>query len=57
MYGISIQNEANAQKSFSSRRLITGAFTPGEEFSKICLLRRDGRTAYAGLNLIFKLHE
>ncbi len=56
-YGISVQSEVSSKESFSSRRLITGAFAPGEEFTKICLLRRDERIAYVGLNIIFSLHE
>ncbi|MBX4198386.1 hypothetical protein KW782_03570 [Candidatus Parcubacteria bacterium] len=56
-YGISIQNETSSTESFNARRLITGAFTPGEEFTKICFLRADERIAYAGLNIIFNLHE
>jgi hypothetical protein len=56
-YGVSVQNEANAKSTFNSRHLITGAFTPGEEFTKVCLLKRDGRIAFAGLNLIFNLHQ
>ena len=56
-YGIAVQSEASAQNTFKGRHLITGAFTPGEEFIKTCLLRRDGRIAYAGLNIIFTLHE
>lgn len=56
-YGISVKNETSAKSSFQSRSLITGAFTPGEEFTKICLMRRDERVKFAGLNVIFNLHE
>ncbi|MDQ3014790.1 MAG: hypothetical protein M3Q73_02930 [bacterium] len=56
-YGITVKNETSAKSSFQSRNLITGAFTPGEEFTKICLMRRDERVRFAGLNVIFNLHE
>jgi hypothetical protein len=56
-YGISIKNDPSAKTSFDARRLIIGTFTPGEEFSKICLVRQDSHVKYAGLNVIFNLHE
>jgi hypothetical protein len=56
-YGVSIKSETSSKASFSSRQLITGAFTPGEEFSKICIVRQDERIKFAGLNVIFNLHE
>jgi hypothetical protein len=56
-YGIRVQSEASAQTTYENTRLITGALASGEEFTKICLIKRDQRIAYAGLNVIFNLHE
>jgi hypothetical protein len=56
-YNIMVKNESQAKATYDTNRLITGAVTPGEEFSKICQARLDARVQYAGLNTIFKLHQ
>jgi hypothetical protein len=56
-YGVTVKSTATAEASFSTRHLVTGTFTPGDEFSKICLVRMDDRVKYAGINPTFNLHE
>jgi len=57
IYGLVVQDEVHAKEYYGSQRLITAAVTPGEEFTKVCLVKRDARIRYAGLNTLFSLHQ
>lgn len=56
-YGAVVRDESEAKGSFTAGRRITGAVAPGEEFNKICLLRRDAHVKYAGPETYFLLHQ
>lgn len=55
-YGAVVRDESIAKESFAAGRRITAAVAPGEEYAKICLLRRDGHVKFAGPETYFSLH-
>lgn len=56
-YGTVVRDESQAKGSFTAGRRITGAVAPGEEFNKVCLLKRDAHVKYAGPETYFWLHQ
>lgn len=56
-YGIVIRDMKYAKEYYDSRRIITASVVVGEEYSKLCILKKDASVRYTGLNILFELHD
>ncbi len=56
-YELKIQTEEQSEESFKANNILTVLVPKGYEFSAICILRGDSEVKYAGLNVLFSLHQ
>jgi hypothetical protein len=56
-YGATVQATADTKDSFTASHLLTAHVPAGEEYSKICIAKRNASGTFAGLNTLFSLHD
>jgi hypothetical protein len=56
-YGLTPDDKNQTESDYSLNRVIIAKVPAKSETSKICVIKRDISVSYAGLNVLFSLHE